>query len=74
MQLHGLNITRRKEMSNEHEEALEMNAYMNTLSKNRSVNLWAEAKEGENPEPVSGKKTLTKKPQDTVVINPENEA
>ena len=58
----------------DHDLALQMNAYMNTLSKNRSVNLWAEAKEGENPEPVSGKKTLTKKPQDTVVINPENEA
>ena len=55
----------------DHDLALQMNAYMNTLSRDRSVNLWTEAKQGEDPEPVSGKKTLTKKPQDKVVINPE---
>ena len=62
-----------EEMSKEqdHESAIQMNSYMNTLSRNRSVNLWSEAKQGENPEPVSGKKTFTKKPQVKVVINPE---
>ena len=29
------------------------------------------ARSPEDPEPVSGKKTFTKKPQDNVVINPE---
>ena len=62
-----------EEMSKEqdHESAIQMNSYMNTLSRDRSVNLWSEAKQGENPEPVSGKKTFTKKPQDKVVINQE---
>ena len=62
-----------EEMSKEqdHESAIQMNSYMNTLSRDRSVNLWSEAKQGENPDPVSGKKTFTKKPQDKVVINPE---
>ena len=55
----------------DHDLALQMNAYMNTLSRDRSVNLWTEPKQGEDPEPVSGKKTFTKKPQDKVVINPE---
>ena len=55
----------------DHESAIQMNAYMNTISRDRSVNLWSEAKQGEDPEPVSGKKTFTKKPQDTVVINPK---
>ena len=55
----------------DHDLALQMNAYMNTLSRDRSVNLWTEAKKWEDPEPVSGKKTFTKKPQDKVVINPE---
>ena len=55
----------------DHDLALQMNAYMNTLSRDRSVNLWTEAKQGEDPEPVSVKKTFTKKPQDKVVINPE---
>ena len=55
----------------DHDLALQMNAYMNTLSRDRSVNLWTEAKQGEDPAPVSGKKTFTKKPQDKVVINPE---
>jgi hypothetical protein len=37
------------------------------------VNLWAEAakaKENEDPEPVSGSKTLTKKTQEKITINP----
>ena len=55
----------------DHDLALQMNAYMNTLSRDRSVNLRTEAIQGEDPEPVSGKKTFTKKPQDKVVINPE---
>ena len=38
-------------------EAYQMNSYVNTLSKDRSMNLWAEAaKDGMDPEPVSGKK------------------
>ena len=66
-------MQQQEEMSKEqdHESALQMNAYMNTLSRDRSVNLWNEAKQGEDPEPVSGKKTFTKKPQENVVINPE---
>jgi len=55
----------------DHDSAIQMNTYMNTISRDRSVNLWAEAKQGEDPEPVSGKKTFTKKPQEKVVINPE---
>ena len=52
-------------------EAYQMNNYMNTLSKDRSMNLWAEAaKDGMDPEPVSGKKTFTKKAQEKVTINP----
>ena len=55
----------------DHDSAIQMNTYMNTISRDRSVNLWAEAKQGEDPEPVSGKKTFIKKPQEKVVINPE---
>ena len=52
-------------------EAYQMNSYVNTLSMDRSKNLWAEAaKDGVDPEPVSGKKTFTKKTQEKVVINP----
>ena len=54
-----------------YDEAVEMNLYYNTLSKERNANLWSEAKMGEDPEPVSGKKTFTKKPQSKVTINPE---
>ena len=44
---------------------------MNALSFNRNTNIWAEAaKDGMDPEPVSGKKTFTKKAQEKVVINP----
>ena len=58
-----------------------MHKYVNTLSLERSVNLWAEAASsaagdstdksaGEDPEPVKGSKTLTKKTQEKVTINP----
>ncbi len=53
------------------EHAYEMNKYMNALSFDRNTNIWAEAaKDGMDPEPVSGKKTFTKKTQEKVVINP----
>ena len=53
------------------QEADRMHKYVNTLSLERSVNLWAEAaKENEHPEPVKGKKTFTKKTQEKIVINP----
>ena len=55
----------------ERNEAIEMNKYMNALSFDRNKNIWAEAaKDGMDPEPVSGKKTFTKKAQEKVVINP----
>ena len=54
------------------EEAEKMHSYMNTLSLERSVNLWAEAAKpkDEDLEPVKGSKTLTKKTQEKVTINP----
>ena len=63
-------------------EAENMHKYVNTLSLERSVNLWAEAASaaagdstdksaGEDPEPVKGSKTLTKKTQEKVIINPQ---
>ena len=54
------------------QEAENMHRYVNTLSLERSVNLWAEAAKEDNkdPEPVSGSKTLTKKSQNKVEINP----
>ena len=53
------------------EEAEKMHSYMNTLSFERSVNLWAEAaKKDEDLDPVKGSKTLTKKTQEKVTINP----
>ena len=59
------------------QEAENMHKYINTLSLNRSVNVWSEAlkKEEEsvnwgNPKPVKGSKTLTKKPQEKIEINP----
>ena len=59
------------EMIKTREEAEKMHAYVNTLSLERSVNLWAEAsKDNEEPEPVSGSKTLTKKGQAKIEINP----
>ena len=58
-------------MNKTREEAEKMHAYVNTLSLERSVNLWAEAsKDNEDPEPVSGSKTLTKKGQAKIEINP----
>ena len=54
------------------EEAENLHSYMNTLSLERSVNLWAEAAKpkDEDLEPVKGSKTLTKKTQEKVTINP----
>ena len=61
------------------QEADRMHSYVNTLSLERSVNLWSEAvkkqEENEDPEPVKGSKTLTKKTQEKITINPlEKEA
>ena len=60
------------EMVKTREEAENMHSYMNTLSLERSVNLWAEAAKpkDEDLEPVKGSKTLTKKTQEKVTINP----
>ena len=53
------------------EEAEKMHSYMNTLALERCVNIWAEAsKDNEDPEPIKGSKTLTKKTQEKVTINP----
>ena len=55
------------------QEADRMHNYVKTLSLERSVNLWAEAakaKENEDPEPIKGSKTLTKKGQAKIEINP----
>ena len=75
---HGIDISKKarkrwEEIENQ-QEAENMHKYVNTLSLERSVNLWAEAakekKEGKDPEPVSGSKTLTKKSQNKIAINP----
>ena len=58
------------------EEAEKMHSYMNALSLERSGNVWSEAskntkkEENEDPEPVKGSKTLTKKTQEKITINP----
>ena len=53
------------------QEAENMHNYINTLSLDRSVNLWAEAaKKDEDLDPVKGGKTLTKKSQEKIIINP----
>ena len=53
------------------EEAEKMHSYMNVLSLERSVNLWSEAaKKDEDLDPVKCSKTLTKKTQEKVTINP----
>jgi hypothetical protein len=53
------------------QEAENMHKYINTLSLERSVNLWAEAaKKNEDLDPVKGDKTLTKKSQEKITINP----
>jgi hypothetical protein len=54
------------------EMAYEMNQYVNTLSIDRNRNLWSEAaKQGEDPEPVKGKKSMTGEKQEKVTINPK---
>jgi len=77
LQHHGIDISkaaRKKwEETEIQQEAENMHKYINTLSLERSVNLWAEAaksKDNEDPEPVSGSKTLTKKSQNQIKINP----
>ena len=59
-------------MKKTQEEAEKMHSYMNALSLERSVNLWQEAssKDNEDPEPIKGSKTLTKKTQEKITINP----
>ena len=58
-------------MNKVREEAETMNGYLNVLSFERSVILWAEAaKMDEDLDPVKGSKTLTKKTQEKVTINP----
>ena len=53
------------------EEAEKMHSYMNTLSLERTANIWSEAaKKDEDLDPVQGSKTLTKKTQEKVTINP----
>ena len=53
------------------EEAENMHNYVNTLSFDRSVNLWAEAaKKDEDLDPIKGNKTLTKKSKEKITINP----
>ena len=53
------------------QEAENMHKYVNALSFDRSVNLWAEAvKKDEDLDPVKGNKTLTKKTQEKITINP----
>ena len=75
---HGIDISKKARKRWEEieiqQEAENMHKYVNTLSLERSVNLWAEAakekKEGIDPEPISGSKTLTKKSQNKIAINP----
>ena len=54
------------------QEAENMHKYVNALSFDRSVNLWAEAakEKDEDLDPVKGNKTLTKKTQEKITINP----
>ena len=75
---HGIDISKKARKTWEEteiqQEADRMHSYVNTLSLERSVNLWAEAikkqEENEDPEPVKGSKTLTKKTQEKITINP----
>ena len=74
---HGIDISKKARKSWEQleiqQEAEDMHKYVNILSLERNVNLWAEAakkEENEDPEPVSGSKTLTKKSQNKIEINP----
>ena len=72
---HGIDISKKarktwEELENQ-QEAENMHKYINILSLDRSVNLWAEAaKKDEDLDPVKGSKTLTKKTQEKVTINP----
>ena len=72
---HGIDISKKarktwEELENQ-QEAENMHKYINTLSLDRSVNLWAEAaKKDEDLDPVKGDKTLTKKTQEKITINP----
>ena len=72
---HGIDISKKarktwEELENQ-QEAENMHKYINTLSLDRSVNLWAEAaKKEEDLDPVKGGKTLTKKSQNKITINP----
>ena len=83
---YGIDISKKARKSWEQleieQEAANMHKYVNTLSLERSINLWAEAastatsdstdkSSGEDPEPVKGSKTLTKKTQEKVTINPQ---
>ena len=72
---HGIDISKKarkkwEELENQ-QEAENMHKYINILSLDRSVNLWAEAaKKDEDLDPVKGNKTLTKKTQEKITINP----
>ena len=72
---HGIDISKKarktwEELENQ-QEAENMHKYINILSLDRSVNLWAEAaKKDEDLDPIRGSKTLTKKTQDKITINP----
>ena len=72
---HGIDISKKarkkwEEVENQ-QEAENMHKYINILSLDRSVNLWAEAaKKDEDLDPVKGSKTLTKKTQEKITINP----
>ena len=59
-------------MKKTQEEAEKIHSYINILSLDRSVNLWEKAAKSkdEDLEPVKGAKTLTKKSQEKVTINP----
>ena len=62
-------------MTNEdqdYNEDVKMNRYRNAISMDHTSNVWAEAaKRGVDPEPVTGKKTFTGKPQEKIEINPK---
>ena len=72
---HGIDISKKarkrwEELENQ-QEAENMHKYVNILSLDRSVDLWAEAaKKDEDLDPIKGGKTLTKKTQDKIIINP----
>ena len=72
---HGIDISKKarktwEELENQ-QEAENMHKYINILSLDMSVILWAEAaKKDEDLDPVKGSKTLTKKTQEKITINP----